>query len=103
MKQIQIVGCCDCKNIVPRVPRRVEDLPIKVQVIHAHFILPSPARGRDPLVLEDLPQGTHVPRSFVAVVAARLSVKDTKEVVVGTGDDLSGKELRKGGGVLTNH
>lgn len=72
----------------------MEDLPIEVQVIHGHLVLPPPAGGRDPLVLQYLAQGAHVPRRLVAVVAAALSVKDTKEVVVRSSDDLSGNELR---------
>ncbi len=72
----------------------MKDLPIKVQIVHSHFVFPPSTGGSDPLMPQNLTQGAHVPRGLVAVIAARLSVKDSKEVVVRSSDDLPGNELR---------
>ncbi len=60
MKEIQIVCCCYCENIVPRVPCSVEDLSVEVQVLYAYFVPFSFCRLCDFLVPEDLAERCHV-------------------------------------------
>lgn len=60
MKEIQIVCCRYCENIVPRVPCSVEDLSVEVQVLYTHFIPFSFRCLCDFLVPEDLAERRHV-------------------------------------------
>ena len=60
MKEIQIVCCRYCENIVPRVPCSVEDLSVEVQVLYTHFIPFSFCCLCDFLVPEDLAECRHV-------------------------------------------
>ena len=91
VKEIQIVSRCYSEDVIPRVPRSMENLSVKVQTIHADFVFSFSTCGCDSLMSQNLPQGTHVPRRFIAVLVARLSVKDPEEIVVRTSDDFSGK------------
>ena len=93
MKEIQIVCCCNCQNIVPRVPLCMQDLPVEVQTVHAHLILALPARGGDALVAQHPAQSAHVSGRLVAVVCLCLPVKDPEEIVVGACDYFTGKQL----------
>ena len=99
MKQIQVVRSSNGQDVVPGVPLCMQDLPVEVQAVHAHLVLPLPARGRDTLVAQDAPQGAHVPGGLVAVVCAGLAVKDPEEVVVSSCDNFTvttPAESRKG-------
>ena len=60
MKEIQIVCCRYCENIVPRVPCSVEDLSVEIQELYAHFIPFSFRRWCDLLMPEDLAKSCHV-------------------------------------------
>jgi len=74
----------------------MEDLPVEVQVVRAHFIPALSCVGSDLLVSEDTTQGRHVPRSFIAVVFFGLSVTDAEEVVVRSSDDFTDGARVKG-------
>ena len=83
----------------------MEDLPVEVQVVRAHFIPALPCVSSDLLVSEDTTQGRHVSRSLIAVVSFRFSVKDAEEIVVRSSDDFTdgGKKLRKKKSVVANN
>lgn len=95
MEEIQIVRGSNGQDIVPRVPLCVQDLPVEVQVVCAHFVTALPRVGRDLLVPENSPQGRHVARCLVAVVPFRLSVKDAEEIIVCSRDYFTDKKKVK--------
>ena len=89
MEQIQVIGGSYGEDIVPRVPRCVQDLPSVVQRLDADLVLLLAVGGDDPLVAEDLAEGGHVPRGLVTPILSQLSVGDPKEVVVCPSYDFS--------------
>ena len=71
------------------MPLSVEDLSVEVQILCADFISALPCIGHDPLVVQDAPQGTHVPGRLVAVVAVGLAAKNPKEIIIRSCDDFT--------------
>ena len=67
----------------------MEDLSVEVQILCADFISALPCIGHDPLVVQDAPQGTHVPGRLVAVVAVGLPAKNPKEIIIHSCDDFT--------------
>ncbi len=86
VKQIQVVCSSNGQNIVPRMPLSMKDLPVEIQVVYTHFVLAFPSRRGYLLVTKDPTKCCHISRGFIAVVLVGLTVKDSKEVIIGSSD-----------------
>lgn len=80
---VEVVGGCHGDDVVQRVPGGVEDLPIKVQTVHADLILlPFPTCAHSAR-FEDRVRLAVLPGRFQGQVLTASPVDGPEEVVVG--------------------
>ena len=84
LEQVQIICCRNCYNVLLRMPSSVKYLMTKVQAFYCNIILLSLSCNCYPARLEDLPWLAELSRSLQTNILFIISVKDVKEIVVGT-------------------
>lgn len=96
LEYIQVVGGGHSDDVLLRVPGGVKDLLVEVQTVHADFVFLSFAAGAHLPRFEHGTGFTVFPRSLQRDVPARVPVKHSEEVVVGTRHDgTEGKSDRR--------
>lgn len=95
MEEVQVISSCYGQDVLPGVPRRVEDLAVEVEAVHADLVLFPLAPRADPPRLQDLQRFRVLAGGLQRDVAARVAVEYPEEVVVGAGHDCTVGRARR--------